>query len=73
VRRSLEHPPGYVQNSYASGAVAGGMQHDSRLGGTGSEENTDGCVWDGVTTWAAGAGEKLADAEKQAWKWALGK
>jgi hypothetical protein len=44
------------------------------LGGSNTGENgTDGGVWEGVTTWAAGAGEKLADAERQAWKWALGK
>ena len=75
-RRSLEHPPGYHQNVYASEQMseqrrAQEASNASGLGGV-STENTGGIdsdsMWDTAKTWAAKAGEKISEAEAEVWR-----
>ena len=81
-RRSLEHPPGYQQNSYASepssdqrrGQVA--ANNSSNLGGLGgyqsSEKGSGGIdtesMWNTAKTWVTAAGEKISETEQEIWR-----
>ncbi|KAL3428357.1 hypothetical protein PVAG01_01866 [Phlyctema vagabunda] len=80
-RESIEHPPGYQQNAYASE-----LTNDQRraqevtnassdtslgLGGFGqsqSEDSTAGTMWDTAKKWAQTAGEKISEGEQQVWR-----
>ncbi len=76
-RRSLEHPPGYHQNVYASEltsdqrrAQEAQLANDSsRDPGTGSAAgfDSDG-VWSTARKWAQQAGEKISEAEAEVWR-----
>ncbi|KAI6092559.1 hypothetical protein F4821DRAFT_224357 [Hypoxylon rubiginosum] len=65
---SLEHPPGYHQNSNASelDRYQRVATHQSEL--EGQREDTGGGVWDSARKWAQQTGEKLAAAENEVWK-----
>lgn len=78
-RRSLDHPPGYQQNTYASEMSADqrraseAQQNSSNYGippgqggGTGGFEEQS--VWDTAKSWASQAGEKLSAVEAEVWK-----
>jgi len=70
-RHSLEHPPNYIQNRYEDNRVANGERNQSVIGdewATGGNE-----WWKSAKSWVEGAGEKLAEAEKEVWRWAKGK
>jgi len=71
-RRSLEHPPGYHQNIYASEltnsqrlAMESVNASDSTSGG--GYEDDEG-VWSAAKKWAQTAGSKLSEAEQEVWK-----
>lgn len=71
-RQSLEHPPGYQQNTYAadlspeqrraSEAEAEGYSNKN------SSNNEQESVWNTAKSWAQQAGEKLQAVEAEAWK-----
>ncbi|KAI1769002.1 hypothetical protein GGR53DRAFT_461788 [Hypoxylon sp. FL1150] len=64
---SLEHPPGYHQNSNASelDRYQRAATQQSEL----EEQREDtGGVWDSARKWAQQTGEKLAAAENEVWK-----
>lgn len=74
-RRSLEHPPGYQQNKYASDFTsdprwAQGTSNSSGLGD--SPEKTGGIdtedVWNTAKQWISAAGEKLSQTEAEIWR-----
>jgi len=80
-RRSLEHPPGYQQNSYASELSSnqrraqGAANNSSNLGGLGgygSSEKGSGIdtesMWSTAKSWVATAGEKIAETEQEIWR-----
>ncbi|KUJ21013.1 uncharacterized protein LY89DRAFT_681644 [Mollisia scopiformis] len=75
-RRSLEHPPGYQQNVYASemtsdqrraqeAANYSSTAHDNKetIAGIGTEN-----VWSTAKKWLGQAGEKLSEAEAEVWR-----
>lgn len=77
-RKSLEHPPGYQQNTYASEMSADqrraqeSNQNQSTYGlpvqggsGGGFEEES---VWNTAKGWASQAGQKLSAVEAEVWK-----
>ncbi len=75
-RRSLEHPPGYHQNVYASEQTserrrAQEANNTSGFGGI-SAENAGGIdsdsMWNTAKNWAAKAGEKISEAEAEVWR-----
>jgi hypothetical protein len=61
-RRSLEHPPGYSQNPYASDMSAG--QRIALEQGLGGEEG----MWDMTKKWARTAVEMASEAESAIWR-----
>ena len=77
---SLEHPPGYQQNSYASEMSADQRRAQQEAeknsssfnlsqgqgGGAGGFEEQS--VWDAAKGWASSAGEKLSAVEAEVWK-----
>jgi len=80
-RRSLEHPPGYAQNPYASNFSADQRraqeaQDTPSLGSYGSESKSTTAafgvdpesVWNTAKKWAQTAGEKISEAEADIWK-----
>lgn len=78
-RRSLEHPPGYQQNVYASDMTseqrrAHEANNASNFGGRESAEkvgamDSDGSsVWNTAMKWAQQTGEKLSKAETEVWR-----
>jgi hypothetical protein len=75
-RRSIEHPPGYHQNAYASepssdqrraqeahNASAPQDTGEGGIGGLGADN-----IWNSAKKWATQAGEKLSEAEAEVWK-----
>lgn len=75
-RRSIEHPPGYHQNTYASelssdqrraqeatNSSAHQDKGESGVGGLGADS-----IWSSARKWASQAGEKLSEAEAEVWK-----
>ena len=81
-RRSLEHPLGYQQNSYASEPSSDQRQGQDAantssnlggLGGYGSSEKGSGgldaeSVWNTAKTWVTAAGEKISETEQEIWR-----
>lgn len=74
-RQSLEHPPGYHQNVYASELTSDQRRAQdanntpSGLGGYGSSEGTGELdYWETAKKWASSAGEKLSEGEKEVWR-----
>jgi len=83
-RRSLEHPPGYLQNPYASNFSADQrraydaqeQKSEGSLGGFRSNSPTSKAafgvdpeaVWNTAKKWASSAGQKLQETEEMVWK-----
>lgn len=77
-RRSLEHPPGYQQNSYASELSSDqrraqdAANNSSGLGGYGGSEKGSGIdtesVWNTASKWVTAAGNKLSATEQEIWR-----
>ncbi|KAH8663513.1 hypothetical protein BGZ60DRAFT_432665 [Tricladium varicosporioides] len=77
-RRSLEHPPGYQQNAYASELTSDqrrAQEAANNASGYGFRDSTkmvDGMdsdsVWSTAKRWAQDAGAKIADAEAEVWR-----
>ncbi|KAF4628311.1 hypothetical protein G7Y89_g9841 [Cudoniella acicularis] len=76
-RSSLEHPPGYHQNVYASELTseqrraqeannASGFGVRDRTGKVGGTESDS--MWDTAKKWAQDAGAKIAEAEDSVWR-----
>jgi len=61
-RRSLEHPPGYVQDPYA--AADGSMGRRRQLEDAREEEGVGGAIWGALGR----AGEMLKEAEEAVWR-----
>jgi hypothetical protein len=70
-RYSLEHPPNYTQNRYLNGMTADQERKQSLM----DEDSTGGDYewWKVAKSWVGDASEKLAEAEKEVWRWANGK
>jgi hypothetical protein len=66
---SLDHPRNYVQNPYADGTALDRERKTSLI----QEEQAEEGVLGNVKRALGGVGEKLQQAEEQAWKWAQGK
>ncbi|ESZ98057.1 hypothetical protein SBOR_1588 [Sclerotinia borealis F-4128] len=76
-RRSLEHPPGYVQNAYAAElssdqrrAMEGEANRSGGLGlgmGMGGGEEEEG-IWGSAKRWVGSAGSRLSEGEKEVWR-----
>ncbi|TVY47543.1 hypothetical protein LOCC1_G002565 [Lachnellula occidentalis] len=77
-RRSLEHPPGYHQNVYASdqtseqrraqetinaSSATSGRESSENVGAMGSES-----IWNTAKKWTQQAGEKISEAEAEVWR-----
>lgn len=77
-RRSLEHPPGYHQNVYASDQTSEQrraqetINASSALGGREPTENAGAMdsesIWNTAKKWTQQAGEKLSEAEAEVWR-----
>jgi len=76
-RQSLEHPPGYQQNVFASDLPSEHHRvqdaaNRSNLGGYDSSETGIGIdgekIWNTVKKYAQTAGEKISDAESEVWR-----
>jgi hypothetical protein len=72
-RRSLEHPPGYQQNLYASEPASDQRRaqeaNASRIGVQDAPENVGGMEFlNTAKKWAQQAGEKISEAEKEVWR-----
>ncbi|CAG8955187.1 hypothetical protein HYFRA_00007203 [Hymenoscyphus fraxineus] len=71
-RRSLEHPPGYQQNVYASDLTS--EQRRAMEAANASRENSGGMgeqgegVWDALGKMAQQAGAKIAETEASVWR-----
>jgi len=74
-RRSLEHPPGYQQNTYASEFTndqrrAQASNSSTGLGGV--SENVGGIdtenIWNTAKQWVSTAGSKIAETEAEVWR-----
>jgi len=74
-RQSLEHPPGYHQNTNASELTsdqrrAQGANNSTGLGGT-SENVGDidaESIWNTAKQWASTAGSKISETEAEIWR-----
>ena len=74
-RKTLEHPPGYQQNSYASELTPDQRRVQdaaaSDMGGYNSSEKANGTsdgFWNAAKGWMETAGEKLQKGEKEIWR-----
>lgn len=72
-RRSLEHPPGYHQNIYASELtnsqrIATEAMNNSDFDRNQSYEDGEGSLWGTAKKWAQTAGTKLSQAEEEVWR-----
>jgi hypothetical protein len=77
-RRSLEHPPGYYQNVYASEQTSEqrraqeAINASSALRGRESAEKLSAMdsesIWNTARKWTQQAGEKLSEAEAEVWR-----
>ena len=70
-RHSLEHPPNYTQNQYENDRAAGREWKQPFVGEEWSNRGNE--WWKVAKGWVEGAGDKLAEAEKEVWRWAKGK
>ncbi|KAF2101367.1 hypothetical protein NA57DRAFT_53339 [Rhizodiscina lignyota] len=68
-RHSLEHPPGYVQNPYASDGTA---VERARLEATAMNDKNES-VWGAVKSAATEVGKYAQKVEHDAWQWIDGK
>ncbi|KAI1467288.1 uncharacterized protein F4812DRAFT_58022 [Daldinia caldariorum] len=68
VHHSLEHPPGYHQNSNASGLDDYQRSAIQRSEAETQTESPEGGVWEAAKKWAHQTGEKIAAAENEVWK-----
>lgn len=76
-RQSLEHPPGYHQNAYAS-EVMSGEQHtqnpNNSFTGLGGSSSGNGVgidaesIWNTAKQWASTAGSKIQETEADIWR-----
>jgi hypothetical protein len=74
-RQSLEHPPGYQQDSYASELTSDQRRaldanNSSSLGGTSESVgsiNTEN-IWNTTKQWASTAGRKMSETEAEIWR-----
>ncbi|KAF2139632.1 uncharacterized protein K452DRAFT_289632 [Aplosporella prunicola CBS 121167] len=64
-RRSLEHPPGYVQNPYAADGTA---EQRARMEAAAQQQQEEGGLWGSMRAAAAKVGEGLKKGEEEAWK-----
>ncbi|KAH9906164.1 hypothetical protein F4778DRAFT_724848 [Xylariomycetidae sp. FL2044] len=66
--QSVQHPPGYRQNTNASGLD--NYQRSAALspGEAESQDKTSETAWGAAKKWAQQTGEKLAAAESEVWK-----
>lgn len=78
-RGSLEHPPGYQQNSHASElssdqrrAQDTANNSSGGLGGYGNSEKGSGIdtegMWNAASKWVTAAGNKLSETEQEIWR-----
>jgi hypothetical protein len=72
-RRSLEHPPGYQQNTYASEPTSDQRLAQEANGSSGVMAGSEGgldadSVWNVAKKWAQTAGEKISEAEAEVWR-----
>ncbi|KAF8864139.1 hypothetical protein BDZ45DRAFT_54591 [Acephala macrosclerotiorum] len=75
-RRSLEHPPGYQQNQYASEMTSDQRRaHEAANYSSTSQENKETIagidtesVWNTARSWLGQAGEKISAAEAEVWR-----
>lgn len=75
-RPSFEHPPGYVQNPYASGqqynqrneSPSVGYNAGSSTGYNGVHDGEGLSLWDTAKSWAKSAGEKASQVESDIWR-----
>lgn len=73
-RRSLEHPPGYQQNVYASEPTSGYQKraqeaNASLLGAQDASDNMGGMDFlNTAKKWAQQAGEKISEVEAEVWR-----
>jgi hypothetical protein len=73
LRRSLEHPPGYQQNVYASEQTSDQRRAQeanfSQIGAQDTSENVGGVNFlNTAKKWAQQAGEKISEAEAEVWR-----
>lgn len=68
-RRSLEHPPGYQQNNYASEVISSDQRRmqEANLSNLDTGDGAGG-IWDTAKKWASTAGEKMQAAEAETWR-----
>lgn len=69
-RHSLAHPPNYIQNPYVDSTSEQRAKQDHPFE---QEKLEDGGVLNEVGRWMGKIGNKLVEAEEQAWKWAKGR
>jgi hypothetical protein len=75
-RRSIEHPPGYHQNTYASEPSSDQRRAQDSVNSTVFQDSSEGGIgglgtenmWSSAKKWASQAGEKLSEAEAEVWK-----
>jgi hypothetical protein len=72
-RRSLEHPPNYQQNAYASELTSDQRRaQEANMSGIGAQDTSEGVGgMDFLNTakkWAQHAGEKISEAEAEVWR-----
>ncbi|KAI0114868.1 hypothetical protein F4814DRAFT_417354 [Daldinia grandis] len=68
IHHSLEHPPGYHQNSNASELDNYQRSVIQRSAVEDQTENSENGVWGAAKKWAHQTGEKIAAAETEVWK-----
>ncbi|KAI8963973.1 hypothetical protein F5Y11DRAFT_318006 [Daldinia sp. FL1419] len=68
IHHSLEHPPGYHQNSNASELDRYQRSAIQRSEIEGQAGNSEGGVWEAAKKWAHQTGEKIVAAENEVWK-----
>ncbi|KAN0114885.1 hypothetical protein V8E51_004429 [Hyaloscypha variabilis] len=72
-RRSLEHPPNYQQNVYASELTSDQRRaHEANTSGTGTQDTPESVggieFLNTATRWAQQAGKKISEAEAEVWR-----
>jgi len=70
-RRSIEHPPGYHQNAYASEMTSDQRRaqdaHNASSGGFKDDDNSEG-IWNSAKKMAQNMGTKIAETEAEVWR-----
>jgi len=69
-RRSLEHPPGYVQNPYAADGTANDRV---RFAEADREAKEEAGILGSVRGWVGGVANAAQKVEGDAWRWAKGR